>query len=212
MSNNPPPSESHSAKDDKRADLRQRLVAAAEAQIAANGLAGLKAREVTTAAGCALGALYNAFDDLDRLVLQVNSGTLARLGAVLTAAVPQGAQPEAAMQALAAAYVEFALTHRNLWQALFDHRLPPGTEVPDWHRQDHAVLIAQIIGPLAELRPDLPPEALPLRARTIFAAVHGVVQLALQGRFVGVPAESLRAEVAALVEAMARGARLVRQG
>jgi hypothetical protein len=39
-----------------------------------------------------------------------------------------------------------------------------------------------------------------------------VVQLALHGRYVGVPTENLRAEVAALVEAMARGARLALQG
>ncbi len=212
MSNNTAKPETPAGRDDKRADLRSRLVDAAEAQIVANGLSGLKAREVTAAAGCALGALYNAYPDLDHLILQVNSRTLARLGAVLSAAAPQGAPPEAAMQALAAAYVDFALANRNLWKALFNHRLAPGVEVPEWHRQDHAVLIEQIIAPLAKLRPDLPPEILPLRARTTFAAVHGVVQLALHGRYVGVPTENLRAEVAALVEAMARGARLAQLG
>ncbi len=197
-----------SNREEKRADLRSRLVAAAEAQIAAQGLGGLKAREVTTAAGCALGALYTAFDDLDMLVLQVNSRTLERLGAALRQAAQQaGDDPEAVLLALAAGYTEFALSNRLLWLALFEHRLPEGVELPDWHRRDHEVLIAVIVPPLARLRPDLGPQALILRARTVFAATHGVVALALQGRFVGVPMALLHAEVAALVQAMARGAR-----
>ena len=67
-------------REEARDDLRKRLVDAAEARIASQGLAALKAREVTADAGCALGALYTAFDDLDRLILQVNSRTLVRLG------------------------------------------------------------------------------------------------------------------------------------
>lgn len=189
----------------KRAELKTRLIDAAEDQIARNGLAGLKARAVTTQAGCALGALYNAVEDLDMLVLHVNSRTLARLGEALRAAVPEG-EPEAVMQALAASYVTFARENRALWIALFEHRLPEGREMPDWHRQDHAVLIEVLLEPLARLRPDLDRAALVLRARTTFAAVHGVVLLALQGRFVGVPMDDLGREVAALVSAMTRGA------
>lgn len=77
-------------REEQRDDLKKRLVDAAEARIAAGGLSGLKARDVTADAGCALGALYNVVEDLDRLILLVNSRTLARLGAALKAAVPRG--------------------------------------------------------------------------------------------------------------------------
>lgn len=195
-------------REEKRAELQNRLIEAAQAQIAAHGLAGLKAREVTAQAGCALGALYNAFDDLDMLVVHVNARTLARLGAVLRESAAQaGDDPEAVLQALAARYTDFALAERALWLALFEHRLPEGVEVPEWHRREHEVLIEVIVPPLAALRPDLPREALILRARTVFAATHGVVALAVQGRFVGVPMAHLHAEVAGLVQTMARGAR-----
>ncbi len=188
-----------------RDDLKKRLIDAAEARIAGGGLRGLKARDVTADAGCALGGLYNAFDDLDQLVLQVNARTLARLGAALAASVPGDADPKQAMAALAQGYVGFALGQQRLWLALFTHRLPEGYEVPDWHVAQHGVLIAQIIRPLAQLRPDLGTDALTLRARTVFAAVHGVVHLALTARFVGTPVDRLGAEVDALVTAMTRG-------
>ena len=145
------------------------------------------------------------------LVLHVNARTLTRLGAALRATLPDEAEdPETAMQALASAYITFATENRRLWQTLFEHRLPEGRGIPDWHKRDHAVLIEVIVPPLSRLRPDLGAEALALRARTIFAAVHGVVHLALQGRFVGVPAEALREEVAALVETLARGSAAAR--
>jgi AcrR family transcriptional regulator len=192
-------------REENRDDLRKRLIDAAEARIARQGLAGLKAREVTSDAGCALGALYNAFEDLDRLILHVNSRSLARLGAALEAAVPAGAAPKEVLLALAQGYVDFALENYQLWSAMFNHRLPDGVEAPEWHREEHRVLIAQIIKPLHALRPDLEGLALQRRAKTVFAAVHGVVYLGLTGRFVGTPREVLPSEVAALVEAMMRG-------
>jgi AcrR family transcriptional regulator len=193
----------------KREDLRKRLVDAAELAIAEGGLRGLKARDVTTKAGCALGALYNAVEDLDQLVMLVNSRTLASLGENLRMSVAQDATPTQAMQALAGAYVDFALDNTSLWSAIFNHKMAIGAEVPDWHKAEYPVLIAEIIAPLGLLRPDLPPEALTLRAQTLFASVHGVVQLAIHGRFVGVPVSSLKSEVAALVDAMTRGIHLV---
>jgi AcrR family transcriptional regulator len=189
----------------RREELRGRLLNAAEAQVAAGGLAGLKARDVTAAAGCALGALYTAFENLDELILYLSARTLARLDAALRAAAPDSLPPSARLATLAQAYVAFALSHRQLWAALFEHQLPPGVPVPDWQIAAQARLISQIAEPLAVLRPDLRAEALTLRSCTLFAAVHGVVELSLTGRFVGTPQETLLSEVTALVEALTRG-------
>jgi AcrR family transcriptional regulator len=191
-------------REEHREELKKRLIDAAEARIAVSGLEGLKARDVTADAGCAVGGLYTVFEDLDRLVLQVNSRTLERLGAVLQASA-QGRGPKETLAALAQVYVGFAVQNFRLWSALFTHRLPDGVEVPESHRAEHAVLIAQIIAPLSQLRPDLAGEALQQRARTVFAAVHGVVMLGLTARFVATPPEAIPGEVAALVDAMTRG-------
>jgi AcrR family transcriptional regulator len=189
----------------RKEDLKARLIDAAEAQIVAHGLSELKARDVTEKAGCALGTLYTGFEDLDELVLHVNARTLARLGAALREAVPDDGAPGDHLMALASGYVDFALQNLMLWKALFNHRLPEGEEMPDWYRHDHEVLIREIVAPLAQLRPDLAPDMLMLRSKTLFAAVHGVVHLALQGRFVGAPRDQLKSEVLALVATMVRG-------
>lgn len=188
-----------------RDGLRHRLTDAAEQRIAEHGLAGLKARQVTADAGCALGALYNAFDDLDDLVLHVNARTLDRLAAAFDGARQGGATAADTMTILAQTYVRFALENRMLWSAVFALALPEGRSAPDWYVVRYRALIDQIVGPLSMLRPDLLPDELQLRARTLFAAVHGVVRLFLDARFLAVPQDSITPEVTALVRAMTRG-------
>ncbi|MEJ2022665.1 MAG: TetR/AcrR family transcriptional regulator [Maritimibacter sp.] len=195
---------------EKKAELRNRLIEAAEIEIVEHGLAGLKARAITARAGCALGGLYTAFEDLDMLVVEVNSRTLKQLGAVLTEAVAQNATtPEQALQTLATRYADFAIEHQRLWLSLFEHRLAEGREIPEWHKKEHAVLLEVIVPHLEKLRPDMDKEQLLLRTRTTFAAVHGVVYLTLQGRIVGVPLPQLKSELVGLVETMTIGASLI---
>ncbi len=191
----------------KREDLKERLLDAAEARIKAGGLRGLRARDVTADAGSALGGLYTAFQDLDMLILAVNSRTLERLGADLAVAAGAVEAPEEKLLALARAYLNFALENLALWSAAFEHRMPDDWEVPDWHRAEHAALIEQILPPLAALDPALGPEALALRARTLFSAVHGVVKLSLEDRFVAVRPSALAGEVDALVHLLTAGLR-----
>ena len=69
----------------RRDQMRERVLEAAEAVISTKGLAGLKARDIAARAGCALGAIYTVFEDLDELILGVNQRTLARLEAALAA-------------------------------------------------------------------------------------------------------------------------------
>ena len=70
----------------RRRKLRDALIAAAERTIAAEGLRGLKARELAYKVGCAVGAIYNVVTDLDDLIFAVNALTLEQLEKTLTIA------------------------------------------------------------------------------------------------------------------------------
>ena len=189
----------------QREDLKDRLIEAAQARIRASGLQRLRARDVTADAGCALGALYNAFADLDDLVLHVNSLTLASLGAALDREASRAIDPRAKFKALAKAYLTFARDNRALWTALFEHRLQPGTTAPDWYLQEQAVLIQDLVAPLGALRPELDKSALLVRARTLFSAVHGIVAISLEDRFIGLAPTDLEHEVLSFVDSMVTG-------
>lgn len=189
----------------KREDLKERLVQAADARIRISGLQGLRARDITADAGCALGALYNAFADLDDLVLHVNSLTLARLGVALDAEAARAIEPRSKLKALAHAYLSFARDNRALWAALFEHRMQPGIAAPDWYLAEQAVLIQDLVAPLAALLPELDRLALLVRARTLFSAVHGIVAISLDNRFIGLAAPDLESEVLRFVDTFVDG-------
>lgn len=183
---------------EKKNELRTRLLAAARETIAAEGLGALRARDLAERAGCATGSVYNVFKDLDDLILHANAQTMRELGAALATARDQS-DPGATLTALALAYARFAQTKRRLWEALFDHRMADGGPSPEWFLQGHTALLELLVAPLADLDPALSDQARRLRARTYFAAVHGIVSIALQDRFLGLPKEALEAELQGFV-------------
>ncbi|SMD15741.1 TetR/AcrR family transcriptional regulator [Rhizobium sp. RU36D] len=192
----------------KRQKLRDDLLRAAADRIERDGLAKLRARDLASDVDCALGALYNVFADLDDLILHVNSLTLHALDDCLSHVehAHQDAPPQEQLIALAHGYLDFAMAHRNSWAALFDHQMPDGASVPDWHLNEHAVLFTHIIRPLGQLMPGLDPEEAALTARGLFSATHGVVALGLQNRFSAVPPDKIREMLVLLIGGFARSA------
>jgi AcrR family transcriptional regulator len=189
----------------RRDDLRVRLIDLAEAQIAAEGAASLKARELAAQAGCAVGAIYNVFDDMTALVMQVNVRTFARLGAMAVASLAgvQGDAPREQMVALGHAYLHFADANLHLWRALFDVS-GAGEAVPDWYRVALANLFAQIEGPIAALFPGLERRALDLMVRALFSSVHGIVLLGLNNRTPAAPLAEIEAMIAMVLREIGR--------
>ncbi|WP_112312579.1 TetR/AcrR family transcriptional regulator [Pseudogemmobacter bohemicus] len=192
------------SRETRKAELRERLIEVTSGQIGAKGLLHLKAREITAEAGCALGALYTVFGDLDELVLRVNARTLTRLRQALEP-VGAGEGPVARLQAQTRAYIAFASDHPKHWAALFEFQLAPEKPLPDWMRAEQEALMALIAAPLSQVFPALGEAALMIRVRTFFGAVQGAVQLALQDRFIAVPRAKLDAEMSDLVLALCRG-------
>jgi AcrR family transcriptional regulator len=194
---------------ERRGALRDSLVAAAGRAISERGVTGLKARELAREAGCALGAIYNVFPDLDALVLAVNAKTLAELEAALRRAAASGGKGRAAatdeLVRLADAYLEFAAANGQRWRALFEHRSPPGKELPQAYAEQQTHLFSFIVAPLIRLRPDLDEEERALLARTLFSAVHGIVSMGLEEKLVPIPLPLLRQQMEEVVRAIGRG-------
>jgi AcrR family transcriptional regulator len=201
---------------ERRAQLKTALVDAAEAMIAKDGLAALRARDLAAAAGCALGAIYNAFDDLDAIVFAANMRTLALLDRSLgemvrsksAAAGVKSREPDIArLINLALAYLEFASKHGPRWRALFEHRPDDGQMAPPWYIAEQNRIFQLVEEPLRAIRPGLAAGELSQLARTVFSAVHGVVSLGLEQKLGEIPVRQLREQTAAIVTAIACGLR-----
>lgn len=191
---------------ERRAKQRETLIVAAEKAIAAKGLSGLKSRELAAEIGVANGAVFNLVADMDELVLRVGSRTLARLDSALTAAESEGApSPTEALVRIAVAYCDFAADNLELWRSLFEHRMAPDKPVPQWAIEEQMSLFRHIYHPLAKLFPKWSADELGVTARSLFAAVHGMVSLGLEQKLIAVPVAALRDEIATIVKATIRG-------
>ena len=160
-------------------DLRRAALAEAERIVTAEGVHAVGARQVAKAAGCSVGTLYNLFGDLSGVIDALNHETIRRLRLALTEALAR-AEPELKprLLALADAYLAFALANPKAWDAMFRYRL--GGEVTADVRGETAKLFGML---QQQAGPQVPEEAL----TALWAALHGVVELAIYRHLVNDP-------------------------
>ena len=195
--------------DERRVKLRVDLIDVAERHIAEGSLSSLKAREVAREAGCSLGAIYNVFADMDELVFAVNARTLSRLDQTLASRMESIEDDDiiAIMTTLAMVYLDFSVENPNLWSALFEHQYTDGRATPEWLVTAQAKLIGYIAYPLRRFLPDMSDQEIETLARALFSAVHGIVLLGTENRFVAVPLGEIRTQLKVIVKSVMHGLR-----
>jgi AcrR family transcriptional regulator len=192
-------------KRDKKLELKEKLLKVAREMIAERGLLDLSTRKVADAAGTALGSLYTVFADLDALVFAVNLESFERLDGLMREASLRAATADEKLSALVWAYLGFARSEPHLWRAMFEHRVAEGRTVPVENLESLAGLMQHIAEPLRQVNPELDDAARLLRARTLFAAFHGVISMSLDQRMLGVADQVLERELKALLKTLFRG-------
>ncbi|MEA3061099.1 MAG: hypothetical protein QOJ94_880 [Sphingomonadales bacterium] len=106
-------------------NLKAALIAAAEAVLERDGLAGLSLRAAAREAGVSHAAPRHAVGDLAGLLAELAASGFERLRAGMEAAA--AASPQAPLDALGRCYVRFALANPALFQLMFRHeRLEAG--------------------------------------------------------------------------------------
>lgn len=195
---------------ERREALRVALIAAAERAIARGGLKALNARDLALEVGCSLGAIYNVFPHLDAIIFEVNSRTLALFEAFFARRHGSldalgGTDAGEALVKLAETYLAFAVEHGRRWRALFEHSLSEAEGLPKSYLDDQARLFALVERPIAALRPDFTDEQRVLFARTLFAAVHGVISLSIEERLLSLPVDRVGDQLSLLVRSIAVG-------
>ncbi len=189
----------------KKKALRAALIDAARLRIQGFGLRKLRARDIASDAKCALGSVYTAFDDIDELVLHVNSTTLTALGEALETTSEEALTKGEKLEGLSSRYFKFAQQNKNLWQALFDHKMADGAPLPEWHIKEHSVLFQNITIPLSALRPRATEDEISLQTKIIFSAVHGIITICLQERIIEAPIEQLERQLQQFVKTYVQG-------
>jgi len=158
-------------------ELRALILDAAEEIIDTHGLGGLSAREIARRVGYSPGTIYNMFTSLDDVVLNVEARVLDALDKRLSELRQGDEADDSRVLRIAHAYLAFTQAKPRLWNLLFEHHLPAGTDLPAWYQQKLEGLMGHVERALG---PHFPPgrEADCQRAaRALWAGVHGITSL-----------------------------------
>ena len=167
--------------DHSREELHEMALAAAREIVEMDGLRELTARRIAARIGYSAGTLYNLFDDLDDLIVQLNGRSLDSLYAALSN-LPLDDDPDAGVRALADGYIKFVAAHPRLWNALFEHQRPEGLIIPDWHHEKISRLLGLVERCLAPLFGPLGDKERLHVARVLWSSLHGICSLESAGR------------------------------
>lgn len=156
--------------------LRELILDAAQDIIEAQGIAGLSAREIARRIGYSPGTIYNMFENLDDVVLNIEARVLDALDQRLAGLLNDG-DASARVTRLALAYLAFTHEKPKLWNLLFEHHMPAGAPLPSWYQHKLESLMSRVEAALApEFGPGRDGER-QRAARVLWAGVHGITSL-----------------------------------
>ncbi|MGW8683497.1 TetR/AcrR family transcriptional regulator [Streptomyces sp. NPDC055817] len=176
-------------------DLRAACLRAARELLEADGSSGLSLRAVARRAGVSPTAPYRHFADRDALVSAVAAEGYQELAGYLTKAHPAPSTPDE-LAAVAVAYVQFALEHPALFRVMFAEPCDPTSE----ERVAATAAISEYVRSIVRATfPDVDADAL---ATTVWALVHGLAFLHLDGKLDISTPEVVATQVHAAVHAL----------
>jgi AcrR family transcriptional regulator len=167
--------------DHSRAELEALILAAGKAQLAETGFAGFSAREVAKRIGYSVGTIYHLFGSYDRLILAINAGTLRAWSAFLEERL-QAADGDR-IAALVFAYFDFAAANRNLWMALYDHRMSAGEPLTEEFVESFSAVASVVEREVAAALGKDDAADVSALAASLIATAHGHCTFALNGTF-----------------------------
>lgn len=154
-----------------------------------DGAAAINARKVAKEIGCSVGSIYNVFENLDAIILEINSKTLQWLEERITNIIENTGDPMEALFGFGSMYIELGRDHYQLWNTLFEHPRKDKTPKPEWYQQKVSNIFALISTTIAPLF-DNDLKKADAATKILWAGFHGISALALSGRLENVKAAS----------------------
>jgi len=178
------------------AEFREKLCEAATRLFAQHGADGFTMRMLAAEVGCATMTSYRYFKDKDELLAAVRARAYDRFAQALEAAAQVPGDSRAKSAAVGEAYVAFALANREAYRLMFEMSPQDSSRFPDLARAA-ARANGTMTGYVRAMIDDGALQGDPVMiGRMFWAAIHGVVQLELNGVLPPGPgADTLRREM-----------------
>lgn len=163
------------------AEFRERLCDAALRLFAVHGANGFTMRMLATEVGCATMTTYRYFKDKDELLAAMRALAYDRFSQMLENAAEGPGNSRTKSTAIGDAYVAFALANREAYRLMFETRPAQAVQSAELARataRANRNMTAYVRAMIDEGAVRGDPE---LIGRVFWAAIHGVVQLEMNG-------------------------------
>jgi len=170
--------------------LRKLILDAAQTIIEEQGLSGLSAREIARRIEYSPGTIYNMFANLDDVILNVEARILGSLDDQLHGVLDANGSSSETLHRLAQSYLQFTHDKPRLWNILFEHYMPNGSDVPGWYKERIEGLMGCVESALVPHFRDGDEAARKRAARVLWAGVHGITSLSTANKLSSVTSET----------------------
>ena len=184
-------------------DLRNALIDEALAMLATDDSSALTLRELARRLGVTHAAPYAHFPDKRRLLEAVHDAGFTRLADQLEAAATQAGEPVAAFRRMALTYLRFATENPNLYRLMFSGA-ELGHDAQTEMSPDGERAFAILVGTVERVGIPHGVDAHDLAA-AVWAMVHGVAMLEIDGRLNGKTAHDPQAVLSLMTDVAIRG-------
>lgn len=163
--------------DHTKEELKNRIIDTAWSIVAKEGLENLTARKLAKKIGYAPGTVYNIFESMDALYLQLNLKTVNLLYNVLNECAGKSNEIVTIqkIQGMAQVYFDFAEEYKPHWLMLFTLNVSSSQDV---NSEEYQKAIESLFEPLESLLssylPNVPPSERKTAARVLWSSVHGL--------------------------------------
>jgi AcrR family transcriptional regulator len=173
-------------------NLRQALLQAAEAALEARGAFALSLRELSREVGVSHTSPRRHFADKQALLDALAQTGFQRLDAALARKLAARVRSfSTRVTNLAQAYIEFALKHPALWALMFEAKHRSGAPAELLGAADAAFSHGPALIKTGQAAGEIVPGDPARLSLTLSAALQGLVTISTEGKFKGVPVETL---------------------
>ncbi len=183
--------------------IREMVLSAAEKIVVERGFDGLTMRRIAGRIGYTVGSIYMVFQNMADLVLHINALTLDQMAEQLKQA--KLTDEETYLELYAKTYLHYAHNNLNRWRLIFEFRLPDDAEVPTWYQAKVDAIFKHVEEQFTALSEHANEDEKHQAARTLWAGVHGVCSLSLNGTLGTVGINDVDASVVLLTRSFLLG-------
>lgn len=118
----------------KRRNLREDLIAAAEKRLQQGGLATVSLRKLAADTGVTTMATYHHFANKEALLLQIAVNGFHELARLMSEASDSATSPEDAVTRIMRAYIRFALEKPGIYELMFGREIQGKQLIPEYKK------------------------------------------------------------------------------